>query len=64
MKRAVIFGSTNTGQTIYKKNKDDVQVIAFLDEDSDKWGGTTLVSKFARRRIFDRWSMTTSMLAC
>lgn len=36
MKRAVIFGSTNTGQTIYRNIKDDVQVIAFLDEDSDK----------------------------
>ena len=36
MKRAVIFGSTNTGQTIYQKIKDSLQVIAFLDENSDK----------------------------
>ncbi|MBE6100540.1 MAG: methyltransferase [Selenomonas ruminantium] len=39
MKKAVIYGSTNTGKRIYDSIKDEVNVIAYLDEDSEKWGG-------------------------
>lgn len=43
MKKAVIYGSTNTGKRIYDSIKDEVNVIAYLDEDSEKWGVITQV---------------------
>lgn len=42
MKKAVIFGSTNTGRRIYDEIKSRVEIIGFLDEDSEKWGGTSM----------------------
>ena len=39
MKNAVIYGSSHTGMRIYEKIKSEVNVIAFIDEDSENWGG-------------------------
>ena len=36
--RVIIFGATDTGKIIYKKIKEEVEVIAFVDEDKRKWG--------------------------
>lgn len=38
MRRAVIFGATNTGRTIFKEIKDEWNVIAFVDENPKLWG--------------------------
>lgn len=38
MRRAVIFGATNTGRTIFKEIKDEWNVIAFVDENPRLWG--------------------------
>jgi O-methyltransferase len=38
MSNAIIFGSTSTGMEIYKDIKDEVNVVAFVDEDSNRWG--------------------------
>lgn len=37
MKKAVIFGASSTGQRIYEDIKEQVEVIAFLDECPEKW---------------------------
>lgn len=42
MKKAVVFGASSTGKRIYESIKHDMDVVAFLDEDSEKWGGTTI----------------------
>jgi len=39
MKKAVIFGAADTGKRIYEDIKDEVEIIAFVDEDERKWGG-------------------------
>lgn len=39
MKKAVIFGSTHTGRRIYEDIRNQVEIVGFLDEDSEKWGG-------------------------
>lgn len=39
MKKAVVFGASSTGKRIYESIKHDMDVVAFLDEDSEKWGG-------------------------
>ncbi|RKI43512.1 methyltransferase [bacterium D16-51] len=38
MDKVIIFGATDTGKRIYKDIKDEMDVIAFVDEDSSKWG--------------------------
>lgn len=37
--KAIIFGAAGTGEKIYKKIKDKVEVIFFSENDSKKWGG-------------------------
>ncbi len=36
--KGIIFGASNTGKRIYFDIKNDVDVIAFVDEDRKKWG--------------------------
>ncbi len=36
--RVIIFGSTDTGQRIYKDIKDEAEVLFFVDEDNRIWG--------------------------
>lgn len=38
-KRAVIFGAGGTGQRVYNSIKKEMDVIFFVDNDSQKWGG-------------------------
>lgn len=38
MKRVLIFGARPSGKCAVKAKKDDWQVIAFYDNDADKWG--------------------------
>lgn len=39
MKSVVIFGVGGTGQRVYNMIKDDVNVLCFVDNDNNKWGG-------------------------
>ena len=38
-KRVVIFGAGGTGQRVYNSIKNEVYVVFFVDNDSQKWGG-------------------------
>ena len=38
-KRVVIFGAGGTGQRVYNSIKNEVDVVFFVDNDSQKWGG-------------------------
>lgn len=38
MKKAVIFGASDTGNRIYNEIRDELEVIHFVDEDAKKWG--------------------------
>lgn len=37
-KRVVIFGAGGTGQRVYNSIKNEVDVVYFVDNDSQKWG--------------------------
>ncbi len=39
MKRAIIFGASDTGKRIYEDIKNEVEVLGFVDQDQKKWGG-------------------------
>ena len=38
MDKVISFGATDTGKRIYKDIRDEMDVIACVDEDSGKWG--------------------------
>lgn len=42
MKKGVIYGAGGTGSKIYDLVKDTTEIIAFVDSDSAKWGGTSV----------------------
>lgn len=45
MKRVIIFGAGKSGKNRYKclKDKYDVEVVAYADNDSEKWGGGAMI---------------------
>ena len=38
MKKVVLFGASKMGEIAYKKLKDKYEIIAFVDNDKNKWG--------------------------
>lgn len=55
MKKAIIFGASDTGKRIYEDIKEKVNVIFFVDEDNKKWGTSVVEDKVAKepRSILD-----------
>ena len=48
MKKAIIFGASDTGKRIYEELKDKLDVLYFVDEDNKKWGHTVVDEKIAK----------------
>lgn len=48
MKKAIIFGASDTGKRIYEEIKDKLDVIFFVDEDKKKWGRVVVDDKIAK----------------
>jgi O-methyltransferase len=48
MKKAIIFGASDTGKRIYEDIKDEVDVIFFVDEDNRKWNQIIVDNKIAK----------------
>ena len=48
MKKAIIFGASDTGKRIYEEIKDKLDVIFFVDEDKKKWGRVVVDEKIAK----------------
>ena len=48
MKKAVIFGASDTGKRIYGDIKDKMDVIYFVDEDKRKWGSSVVDDKVVK----------------
>ena len=36
--KVIIYGATDTGKSIYQEIKEDVEVVAFTDDDPKRWG--------------------------
>lgn len=50
-KKVLIFGAGATGETTYDDIKKDADVIGFIDNNSQKWGGTSKMPQFLEASI-------------
>lgn len=48
MKKAIIFGASDTGKRIYEDIKNELNIIFFVDEDSRRWGNIIVDDKVAK----------------
>lgn len=48
MKKAIIFGASDTGKRIYEDIKDKLEVLFFVDEDNKRWGHVVADNKVVR----------------
>lgn len=51
MKKTLIFGTGSTGRRIYDELKSSCNIIGFLDNDPEKWGGMWMVFLFLEMHL-------------